>query len=64
MMTSADATRRPAAACSKPRLSRRSIRSARRSPPPIDAISVMRQDDSAARFRVLDRFSLTGRWDV
>lgn len=27
----------------------------------IDAISVMRQDDSAARFRVLDRLPLTGR---
>jgi putative phosphonate metabolism protein len=27
----------------------------------IDAISVLRQDDSAARFRVLDRISLTGR---
>jgi putative phosphonate metabolism protein len=27
----------------------------------IDAVSVMRQDDSASRFRVLGRFSLTGR---
>ena len=27
----------------------------------IDAISVMRQDDPAARFRVLDRFFLAGR---
>jgi hypothetical protein len=30
----------------------------------IDAIAVMRQDDSAARFRVLERFSLAGRQGV